>query len=140
MPCELQPLDVSCFKLFKMAFKKENDSSMVRNNYNEPNKATLATWVDKALDITLSKKTIKNGFKVIGIWPFDPKAMDGRIKPDEFYIVDCNNNISYEDNQENFDEAIHDIEGWGENGIVAKLINIATVIDDIATTRIKVDG
>jgi hypothetical protein len=123
-----------------MAFKKENDSSMVRNNYNEPNKATLATWVDKALDITLSKKTIKNGFKVIGIWPFDPKAMDGRIKPDEFYIVDCNNNISYEDNQENFDEAIHDIEGWGENGIVAKLINIATVIDDIATTRIKVDG
>ncbi len=65
---------------------------MVRNNYNEPNKATLATWVDKALDIALSKKNIKSGFKVIGIWPFNPKAMDGRTKPDEFYVVDYNNN------------------------------------------------
>jgi hypothetical protein len=29
---------------------------MVINNYNEPNKATLATWVDEALDVALSKK------------------------------------------------------------------------------------
>jgi hypothetical protein len=114
-----QPLNVNYFKPFKMAFKKEKNNSMVRNNYNEPNKATLAMWVDKALDIALSKKNIKSGFKVIGIWPFNPKAMDGRTKPSEFYFVDCNNNTSYEDNQENSDEAINDAESWGENGTIA---------------------
>jgi hypothetical protein len=36
----LQPLDVSCFKPFKTSFKKEIDNSMVRNDYNEPDKAT----------------------------------------------------------------------------------------------------
>jgi hypothetical protein len=35
---------------------------MVRNNYNEINKVTLTTWVDKALDVVLSKKNIKSGF------------------------------------------------------------------------------
>jgi hypothetical protein len=35
---------------------------MVRNNYNGLNNATLATWVDNALDVVLSKKNIKSGF------------------------------------------------------------------------------
>jgi hypothetical protein len=47
---------------FKTSFKKRKDNNMVRNNYNEPNKATFATWVDKALDVALSKINIKNGF------------------------------------------------------------------------------
>lgn len=38
----LQPMDVSCFN----PFKKEGDGTMVRNNYNKPNKVTLAKWVD----------------------------------------------------------------------------------------------
>jgi hypothetical protein len=42
---------------------------MVRNNYNEPNKVTLASSVKKALDLALSKKNIKNGFQVTRIWP-----------------------------------------------------------------------
>jgi hypothetical protein len=50
------------FKPFKTTFRKERDNGMVRNNYNQPYKATLATWVDKALDVTLSKRNIKNGF------------------------------------------------------------------------------
>jgi hypothetical protein len=37
--------------------------------------------------------------------------MDGRTKPNEFYIVDHNNNTSNEDNVKNFDEAMNDIEG-----------------------------
>jgi hypothetical protein len=37
----LQPLDVSCFKPFKTTFKKERDNNMVKNNYDEPNKATF---------------------------------------------------------------------------------------------------
>ncbi len=38
---------------------------MVINNYNEPNKVTLASWVDKALDLVLFKRNIKfMGFKL----------------------------------------------------------------------------
>ncbi len=47
--------------------------------------------------------------------------MDGRTKPDKFYVVDCNNNTLYEDNQENSNETLNDTEGWGENGAVAKV-------------------
>ncbi len=107
----LEPLNVSCFKSFKTSFNKERDNSMVRNNYNEPNKATLVTWVDKALNVALSKKNIKSGFWVTINWPSNPKVMDGRIKPNELYAVDRHNNTLDEDNEENFDETINDIEG-----------------------------
>jgi hypothetical protein len=70
---------------------------MVNNNYKEPYKITFANWVDKALDAVLSKKNIKNGFKVIGIWPFNPKAMYGRTKPSELYTIK-NNIVSNEKN------------------------------------------
>jgi len=63
----LQPLDVSCFKPFKITFRKEKDNNMVNNNYKESNKIALENWVNKALDVVLSKRNIKNGFKVIGI-------------------------------------------------------------------------
>jgi len=57
---------------------------MVNNNYKEQNKIALINWVDKALDVTLSKRNIKNGFKVTRSWPnFNPKAMDGRTKLNE---------------------------------------------------------
>jgi len=87
----------------------------------------------------LSKRNIKNGFKVIRIWLFNPKAMDGRTKPSEFYVVDYNN-ATNEDNEENSEEVINDTKGWGEDGIVVELISITTTIDDIATTRTNVDG
>ncbi len=60
---------------------------MVKNNYNEPDKATLVAWVNEELNVALSKRNIKNGFNVTRIWPFNPKAMDERIKPSEFYAV-----------------------------------------------------
>jgi len=37
---------------------------MVKIYYNEPNKVTLVGWVDKALDLALSKKTSRMGFKL----------------------------------------------------------------------------
>jgi hypothetical protein len=46
----LQPLDVSCFKPFKIAFKKEQDNAMVKNNHCELEKCTLTRRVDKSLD------------------------------------------------------------------------------------------
>ncbi len=47
-----QPLDVACFKPFKIAFGKERDIIMVRRNYIELNKITLARWIKKTLDLT----------------------------------------------------------------------------------------
>jgi hypothetical protein len=37
---------------------------MVIINYNELNKAILVAWVNKALDVALSKINIKSGFQV----------------------------------------------------------------------------
>jgi len=59
----LQPLDVSCFKPFKIIFMKKKDNAMVKNIHCESNKCTLASWVDKILDQSLSKKYINSGFK-----------------------------------------------------------------------------
>ncbi len=51
---------------------------MVRNNYNEPNKATFVGWVDEALDMALPKETSKMGFKLqeFGLW-FQRIQMEG---------------------------------------------------------------
>jgi hypothetical protein len=86
----LQPLDVSYFKPFKTTLNNNYYYSMVSNNYKEPNKIIFANWVDKALNAALSKRNLKNGFKVIGIWPFNPKVMDGRTKPSELYTTKDN--------------------------------------------------
>ncbi len=42
----LQPLDMSCFKPFKITFKKVRDVIMFRNNHMEPDKISLVGWVD----------------------------------------------------------------------------------------------
>ncbi len=113
---------------------------MVRINYNEPNKVTLVGWVNKALDLALSKRNIKNGFQVTRIWSLNPKAMDGRTKPSELCTNNHNNNALDEDNVKNSDGVINDVKGWGEDGVATKLINIATITDEVATTRVDVDG
>jgi hypothetical protein len=66
--------------------------------------------------------------------------MDGKTKPNELYIVDHNNDTSYEDNAKNFNGRMNDSKSWGEDGTTAKLINIATIIDEPLTTRTNVDG
>jgi hypothetical protein len=60
----LQPLDVNYFKPFKFAFRKKKDNNMVRNNHLELDKVTLASWVDKTHNQSLSKQNILSGFKV----------------------------------------------------------------------------
>jgi hypothetical protein len=60
----LQPLDVSCFKPFKITFRKEKDNAMVKNNHYELDKCTLARWVDKSLDQSLSKKISRVGLNL----------------------------------------------------------------------------
>ncbi len=38
----------------------------------------------------MSKPNIKNGFKAIGIWPLKSKAMDGKTRPNDVYIITPN--------------------------------------------------
>ncbi len=49
----LQPLDVICFKPFKIAFRKERYTIMVKRNYTKLYKITLVRWVDKSLNLAL---------------------------------------------------------------------------------------
>ncbi len=107
---------------------------MVNNNYKELDKITFANKVDKALNATLSKRNIKNGFKVTRIWPLNPKAMDGKTKLNELYIIKDNIITLDEENAKKFDESLNDIQGWGEHGTIAKLINI-DIIKESTTIR-----
>jgi hypothetical protein len=50
---------VSCSKPFKIAFKKEKDNAMIKNNHY---KIISVDYVDKTLNQSLSRKNIKNGF------------------------------------------------------------------------------
>jgi hypothetical protein len=47
---------VACFKLFKITLRKERDITMVKKNYIELDKITLVGWVDKPLDLALTRK------------------------------------------------------------------------------------
>jgi hypothetical protein len=66
---------------------------MVRSNHRELNKATLVNWVNKTLKQLLFKKNIKSNFKATKIWPFNPKAMDERTKPNDLYTLTLNTMI-----------------------------------------------
>jgi hypothetical protein len=57
----LQPLDVFCFKPFKTTFKKVRDAAMSRSNHTEPDKITLAGWMDQALEQSLTEETSSLG-------------------------------------------------------------------------------
>jgi hypothetical protein len=70
----LQPLDVSCFKPFKTAFRQIRDSSTLLNKGRNVEKQDLCEWTAKALKKSLSSTNIRSGFKKTGIWPFNPKA------------------------------------------------------------------
>ncbi len=83
----LQPLDVACFKPFKIIFNGERNTLMFNKNYIEPNKLALARWVDKAFDQALMKNNIMLGFKGISIQPLNLKAMDEKTNPCTIYTL-----------------------------------------------------
>ncbi len=60
---------------------------MVKRNYTKPNKIALVGWVDKALNLALTRQNIMLRFKGIGIWPLNPRAMDSKISPSTKYIL-----------------------------------------------------
>jgi hypothetical protein len=83
----LQPLDMACFKPFKTNLKKERDITMVRRNYIEPYKITLVRWVDKTLNLALTKQNYMSRFKGTEIWPLNPRAMDSKTNLNILYTL-----------------------------------------------------
>jgi hypothetical protein len=77
----LQPLDVSCFKPFKTAFRQIRDSWTVLNKGKKVKKQDLCEWTSKALLKALTPKNIKSGFKKTGIWPLNTSAVDDQMTP-----------------------------------------------------------
>ena len=81
----LQPLDVSCFKPFKTAFRKIRDRWSLTSKTKAVDKRTLCEWTSQALQTTLTPKNIMSGFKATGIWPLDHQATKHAMKPSEGY-------------------------------------------------------
>ena len=71
----LQPLDVSCFKPFKVAFKAYKNVWYVRNHGVKVMKEFLASWVFLALKNVLNSSNIKGGFRGSEIWPLNLQTM-----------------------------------------------------------------
>jgi hypothetical protein len=83
----IQPLDVACFKHLNITFKKEKDIAMVRKNCTKLDKITLLKWVDKALNLALTRENIMSRFKGIGIWPLNLRAMDSKTNFNILYTL-----------------------------------------------------
>ncbi len=78
---------MACFKPFKITFRKEINITMVRRNYIEPNKITLVGWVNKTLNLALTRQNIMSRFKGTRIWPLHHRAMDSKIGPSTLYTL-----------------------------------------------------
>ena len=66
----LQPLDVSCFKPFKTAFRIIRDSWTLVNKNKRVTKQDLCDWTSKSLKAALTPKNIQAGFKKQGFGPW----------------------------------------------------------------------
>lgn len=75
------------------------------------------------------QENIKSGFKVIRIWPFNPKAMDGKTKPSKVHTMDAIN-ISNE-NIDDFDGPTSKQEEPKEDGATTQLLNITTIVQEV---------
>ena len=71
----LQPLDVSCFKPFKVAFRAYKNLWTMKHHGVRVTKEILANWVFLALKKALTAKNIQGGFRGAGIWPLNLEAM-----------------------------------------------------------------
>jgi hypothetical protein len=79
----LQPLDVSCFKPFKAAFRQIKDSWTLVNKGRKVEKQDLCEWTSQALQKALSSKNIKYGFRKTGIWPYNAAAVQTQMSPSQ---------------------------------------------------------
>ncbi len=96
---------------------------MVKKNYIEPNKITLAGWIYKALDLRLTRKNIMSGFKGTRIWPLNPKAMDSKTSLHTLYTLQNQATVEKELEQEDGEQ------DWIEHTATNELINIGSTTE-----------
>ena len=82
----LQPLNVACFKPFKVAFRAYKQVWSVRNPGSKVRKEDLACWISLALKKALTSTTIRVGFRGSGIWPLNFEAMKNQMGPSKQFI------------------------------------------------------
>ena len=81
----LQPLDVSVYKPFKIAFKVYRDMWVTNNKGMRTRRTTLAQWISKSLKAVLTPQNIQSGFRTTRIWPYDNQKMDSKMIPSTAY-------------------------------------------------------
>ena len=74
-------VDLACFKVFKIAFRKQRDAWTLLNKKKRVGKKDLCEWTSKAFQVALMPKNIKVGFRKSGIWPLDQGATRESMKP-----------------------------------------------------------
>ena len=77
----LQPLDVACFKSFKIAFKKIRDVWLLTNKNRLVEKQTLCEWTFKALQHALIQSNIQRRFRGTNFWPLNHEAFRASMIP-----------------------------------------------------------
>ena len=80
---ELQPLDVACFKPFKVAFRAYKNIWSKKHHGVGVSKGNLAIWVSLAVRKVLTLNNIQGGFRGLGIWPLNLDAMKFEMGPSE---------------------------------------------------------
>ena len=81
----LQPLDVACFKPFKIVFKIYRNKWIIENNGGKVEKDTVAHWVDLAFNRALSNSNILASFRVTSIRLLNLKKMEQKMGPSKPY-------------------------------------------------------
>jgi len=81
----LEPLDVTCFKPFKLSFRAYQNKWTNNHQGKMPIKEDLAQWGSNSFRRALSTKNITKGFEVIGIFLFNANAMKGKMGPHHVY-------------------------------------------------------
>ena len=69
----LQPLDVSCFKPFKIAFRKIRDRWLLTSKTKPVDKRTLYEWTSQALKVALTPKISSQGSGQLAFGPWIAK-------------------------------------------------------------------
>ena len=77
----LQPLDIACFKPFKMAFRQIRDAWCLTNKNLPVGKQTLCEWTFPVLKRALTSTNIRAGFRRASIWPLDREASKSSMAP-----------------------------------------------------------
>jgi hypothetical protein len=75
----LQPLDVACFKPFKIAFRAYRDIWTIANKGQQCKKEDLAQLVSLSLKKALTPQNIQAGFKTTKILPLNKDRMSTKM-------------------------------------------------------------